>query len=398
MTLANEEYKGLNRTLTIEIERIDINNELEKKIHDASSKINIKGFRKGKIPKNIISERYGKTFYEDIKMDLLNKKIKEYVVKENINLVDNPVIISQKDDKKNNLIFNIEFEIFPNIKLNIEEIKVEKINIKIEEDDIKKEIEHIQEIHGFWNVLENDEIKYGDKVNIDISGRTDDDKDIKKYDNKNINLILDNENYLIKNIKEKIIACKFIGKYEFFLKNDVFTEEKTNIIIRLNIKQIERKYPAILDFNLANKLNIENINKINDYAKSNIEKNSKYISYSLLKNEILDQLVNIHEFEIPNSIIEREIAKEKYAKMEIIKDIKLKLLLNEIKSQFGIEISENQVQEKLSSLYPNVSEKIYKNLLNNLLIDEIIKFLIEKINIKEVDKTINDLISEGFIK
>lgn len=398
MNSINKKNEGLDRTLDIEILRIDINEEVEKNINKESDKINLKGFRKGKIPKKLIIEIYGETIYNDVKMDLLNKKIKEHIIKENIDLVNNPVIVSEIDDKKNNLMFKIKYEIFPKINLNIEKIKARKINIKIKEDDIKKEIEYIQQIYGTWNVVENDEIKYGDKVNIDIFEKNN--KNIKKYNNKNINLILDNKEYFIKNLKEKIIFCKAIGKYDFYVKEDEIVNEITNIIITIHIKKFERFFPAMLNMDLAKKLNIENVNidTISDYAKFNIEKKIKHISYSILKNDILEQLINVHEFDIPSSIITKEVAEKKNTVDEIIKDVKLKLLLNEIRSKFNIEISENQIQEKLNSLYPNVSKKVYKNLLNNLLIDEIIKFLIEKIDLVEIDKTINDLINEGFIK
>ncbi len=403
MNLVNIKKNNLLKVDIIEIDKKKVEIETQKRINDISNNLNLKGFRSGKAPLTLINKRYKNQFRSEVISEFLNEEIKNYAIKNKTNFVSDP-LVTLKDDNET-IIFEIKYEVFPKITLNLDKIYVKKVSIEISENDIENEINHIREIYGDWSSIVDEKILEKDKITINISSSEKKNKIIKQSLNRDISIIIDNNNFVIENLKEKLKSCNKIGKYIFFIENTKIVEYETNEKLNIDIKKIERKKKADLNINLAKKLNIagNDLSKIKNYAITKIEQNTKYITYSLFKNDILEQLIKVHEVDVPNSLFSEEIKKSEENKIEIDKkkilsEIKLKLILREIVSYYNINILEKEINNKLNSLYPNVDSKIRKNMFNSTVIDEIINFLTKKINIEEIKKTLNELVNEGIIK
>ena len=333
MNLVNIKKNNLLKVDIIEIDKKKVEIETQKRINDISNNLNLKGFRSGKAPLTLINKRYKNQFRSEVISEFLNEEIKNYAIKNKTNFVSDP-LVTLKDDNET-IIFEIKYEVFPKITLNLDKIYVKKVSIEISENDIENEINHIREIYGDWSSIVDEKILEKDKITINISSSEKKNKIIKQSLNRDISIIIDNNNFVIENLKEKLKSCNKIGKYIFFIENTKIVEYETNEKLNIDIKKIERKKKADLNINLAKKLNIagNDLSKIKNYAITKIEQNTKYITYSLFKNDILEQLIKVHEVDVPNSLFSEEIKKSEENKIEIDKkkilsEIKLKLILS----------------------------------------------------------------------
>ena len=128
----------LKRELAITVPIEVMQTTANKVYQDLKNKISIKGFRKGKFPKNLMEKR----FFEDIAIEVKNTIIPEYlnkaIQKHLLKVVTKPQIDSKKIEKNNPFLFRASFEVFPEFKMpNWEEvIQIKKFELNLQEKEI----------------------------------------------------------------------------------------------------------------------------------------------------------------------------------------------------------------------------------------------------------------------
>lgn len=133
--------------LKIEIDKSKVNEKLGKVYNDTSYQIKIPGFRKGRIPKNILNLHLGKEyFYEKTAEELIPGCYIEAVKKADIEPINQPEIKTIQIEEDKPLIFEATVQVKPEVKLgSFDKISIQKEDIKITDSDVKNEIMRIQE-------------------------------------------------------------------------------------------------------------------------------------------------------------------------------------------------------------------------------------------------------------
>lgn len=143
--------------LKIETDKLKVNSKLDKVYNDASYQMKIPGFRKGRIPKNILNLHLSKEyFYDKTAEELIPDCYLEAVKKIDIQPINQPEIkvIQIKEDKP--LIFEATVQVRPDVKLgSFDKISIQKEDIKVTKTDVNNEIKRIQENQAKLNVVEN---------------------------------------------------------------------------------------------------------------------------------------------------------------------------------------------------------------------------------------------------
>lgn len=406
MKIKLETLNKLTKQLTVEIKKDTILNENKKKIKNLSKSIQLNGFRKGKIPEKVITEKFGEDINQETINKIINNCLKETIVKENINIIDQPSIKLQQPNEEDTYIYILEFEIYPEIKLNLENIQVKKYTSVISITDIENEVREYTKVYGNWTEIDEESID-NDIVVIDTIGKKNN-IIMEKYTQNNLEIELNEKNDTFHNIKEKLLNKKTNQTITLFLnENNELKEHDNNIEIKILIKKIKRNLLKEPDKNLAEKLGVINgdITKINDHIKKKLEIISSSMENKILRNNILKELVNKHTFEIPTVLIEKEKKINTQQDIEKIKEnIKIKLLLNKIKTEFNINVPNEKIEEQFKLLnINNIKNNNYKNILiksieNNVYTEEIIENIKHKITIQPELIPFENLVKLGNLK
>lgn len=353
------EQKNSQNEIIIKIPKNKIQKEHENKITDMSKSLKLKGFRPGFVPKHIIKSRFGNNIYQETLSKLLNEELLDYIKKEKLDIIDHPKLKKISENNEEYVECILEFYLFPKINLNLTNIEIKEYKSDITNDDINNEINKLRLNHGIWKVTSTSS-KFNDILNINLYEKID--KNF-QYMLKDEQIKIDNEFFHIKNLKTQLNDKINNKEYIIYIKNNeiknqVDSDTKT---IYLTINEIKRKYPIDINDDFMEKIGFKKADKtqLNDLIKEQLLTVSNYISNKIKKYNIFKSLTDSHKFEIPDILIEKKLNEKnlKKTKQDIIKDIKINLILLAIKNKFNINISKMEIINHAQSLYGKNDKK-----------------------------------------
>ncbi|CAB3976389.1 trigger factor [Candidatus Azoamicus ciliaticola] len=383
----------LEKEIIITLSNEEIENEKNKKISELLKSITIKGFRKGHITQDVLINKFGEKITNDSLKELINKIFIELINKNNFKIINLPIFQISKINENTKVVIN--FEILPEIKLNIDNIKIIEYISEIKDEEIADEIEKLKIINGKWEET-NLPINFGDLITLDIFS-LENEQETPLLINNDVFLheefvFFDGFINIIKNYSTGMDISINIKDIKIFDK--IFYNKN---LIKIYIKKIMRSKKIETEIELKEKLYIKE--DIIEKIKDKLEKISKNVTKKLLKVSIINKLLENNTFEIPKylmteSLNDYEKKEMKVDKIEIEKNIKLELLLNEIKIKFNINVLHDEIQKVLDTFYKNVKnnkDDLYKKIENNLLEEKIFNLILNKANKMTKKITYKDL-------
>ena len=159
--------------LTIEVEENRVNDAIDLAFKKVSTKINVPGFRKGKVPRKVFEARFGvESLYQDALDILLPEAYSEAVKETGIVPVDRPEVDIEQMGQGQALIFKAKVTVKPEVELGeYKGLEVPAKNFEVSAEDVEKELESVRNRHAELVVLEEgSEIASGDTAVIDFEG------------------------------------------------------------------------------------------------------------------------------------------------------------------------------------------------------------------------------------
>ena len=373
--------------LKIEIDKLKINSKLDKVYNDASYQIKIPGFRKGRIPKNILNLHLGKGyFYDKTAEELIPECYLEAIKKIDIKPINQPEIkvIQIEEDKP--LIFEATVQVMPEVKLgSVDKISIQKEDIKVTDSDVKNEIMRIQENQAKLNVVKNRKSKKNDFLVIDsegyIEGKAIEGSKVEKQ------LIQLGKN-TAPEFNDKLIGCLAGDEKEIkiLVPKDVKDKKIAGKEIIYNVKVIEIKEKELPELNEDFVKTMGNYKTLDDFKKDikdKLEKQIETVNKNNYERKLLEKVTDICEVKVPNVLIEREM------------DYMMKSLEDDLKSK-GLSLQDyyksiKTDEEKVKKEYEIVAEKRIKQ---ELVLDKISQVENLQVTEKEVKDKIKILAKE----
>ena len=352
MKITRNNIDELNATIKIEIEEVDYEENLNKKLKKYAKKVQLKGFRPGKVPVGIVKKMYG----DNVKMEevnkVLQKSISDYLADadKEINIFGD-ILPNEKEQpninikKDTNFVFAFDIGIIPKYEVNYEEMTVPKYNISIEQDIIDKQIESIK--NQFGNFVDEENTSDKSKLTIDIN-ELDKDGNILNEGIKReaqsilIDMVKDKEikKQLIDTQKEEIHTINLKKAYpneadlSGLLGIDKEKVKDLDSLFQIKINKIEKYVPGELNQELYDKAfgkdNVktyeEFIEKVREQFQAAYSKNSD----SQFNRDIQEKLLETVEIQFPDEFIQRW----QNDKQRDVKDIKERKTKEKIKEEY----------------------------------------------------------------
>jgi trigger factor len=373
--------------LKIEIDKIKINSKLDKVYNDASYQIKIPGFRKGRIPKNILNLHLGKGyFYDKTTEELIPECYLEAIKKNDIKPINQPEIkvIQIEEDKP--LIFEATVQVIPEVKLDsFDKISIQKEDIKVTNTDVNNEIRRIQENLAQLKVVKDRKAKEGDFLVVDsegcIEGKVVEGSKVEKQ-------IIQLSKNTAPEFNDKLIGCSAGDEKEIkiLVPKDVKDKKIVGKEIIYKVKVIEIKEKELPELNEDFFKTMGNYKTLDDFKKDikdKLEKQVEIVNKNNYERKLLGKVTDICEVKVPKVLIEREM------------EYMIKSLEDDLKSK-GLSLQDyyksiKTDEEKVKKEYEIVAEKRIKQ---ELVLDKISQVENLQVTEKEVKDKIKILAKE----
>jgi trigger factor len=426
MKVTVDSKKGLKTNLKVFVEKKTIEEKMGVRLTELSKTVNLKGFRPGKVPADVLKRQFGKAVYGEVLDQILKETSTKAIEEKKIKVAGQPKLDLKSYGEGKDLNYTLEIDELPSIKLkSIENIKFIDYEIKVTEKEIEKRIDDIaKNQNNFKDKNENETAKNGDLVAFDYDA-TIENKSFEGGQGKNTQIVL-GKDLFIKGFDKQLLGVKKNQVKEVtatlpenYPKKE-FVNKKANFKCKiLNVKKPET---VKVDDQFAKNLGAKDLKDLKQLTNKQIENQYKMSLEELSKEKILNQLETMHDVQLPDNLVQQELTiisqhlkkedKEKNKKeSEKIakKRIKLGLILNELGEQNNLKVDEqelrNEIQKQVHSMpgqQKQVLEYYQKNpsattsLRGSIYEEKIINLIKQKS--KETKKTISIKEAEEIIK
>ena len=364
MKVTVENIKGLNKDLKVLIDKETMNSYMDEKYEEIKGTVNLKGFRPGKVPREVLKRQFGKAVFGEV-LDKVLKETSTKALEENkIKPAGQPKLDLKTYGEDKELEYVLSVTELPKVDVkSIETIKFDQYSVKIDDSETDKRIKEIAKNQpSFKDASPDTKAKEGDLVILDYQA-TVDGKEFKGSEGKNTQLTLGKDLFL-KGFDKQLIGVKKDDEkiVDAVLPENFPEKELVKKAAKFNCKILNVKNPedVKIDDNFAKNLGAKDLNDLKTLISKQINDEYKNSLDQLAKNQILKELEKIKVDEIPENLIEEEVkilsqgmddneAKKNKAKFtETAKTrIKTGLILNEFGEQNKIQVTEQEIQAEV---------------------------------------------------
>ena len=363
--------KGLKTNLSIIVDKLTIQKKMDEKLNELQSKVQLKGFRPGKVPPKVIKDQFGKAIYGEVIDSLLKETSTKALEENNLKVASQPKIDLKSFGEGKDLNYTMDIETLPDVKLQpLEKIQSTDYVISVDEKTINKRLDEIAKSQqNFIDKNEKEKSLKGDMVVFDYEAKIDG-KNFEGNTGKNIQLVLGRDLF-IKGFDEQLIGVNkndkkkvIVNLPENYPKKEL-VNKKTEF--ECNIKNLKKPSETKIDDDLAKKLGAKDLKDLKDLLNKQITTEYKRALESISKKNILDQIEKSHSVELPPNLLEQEIKslsqnlqkddieKQKENNKKIAKSrIKIGLILNKIAEINKLKIDDNEIKNEIQKQATNM--------------------------------------------
>jgi trigger factor len=167
--------KGLESKLSVIVTKKEIQEKIYKKLDEVKDTINLKGFRPGKAPRELLKKQFGKALYAEVIEKTLNDSAFQALKDNNIKPAGQPKIDIKSSGENKDLEFTIEVEKVPEIKkVDLSKIEIEKYEVKADKKDLETRLNQLAESSKKYNdkdaskaAANNDLVEFNYEATVD---------------------------------------------------------------------------------------------------------------------------------------------------------------------------------------------------------------------------------------
>ncbi|EHL7202443.1 trigger factor [Staphylococcus pseudintermedius] len=312
MTATWEKKEGNEGLLQVSVPAEEVDKALDQAFKKVVKQLNVPGFRKGKVPRQIFEQRFGvEALYQDAVDILLPKAYSEAVQETGINPVDQPEIEVTQIEKSQPFTFDATVIVEPEVQLgDYKGLEIEKQNTEVTEDEFNKAVEQRLDAMTDMVVKEDGQVEEGDTVNLDFDGYVDGEQfeggQAEGYD------LEIGSGMFIPGFEEQLVGLK-VGEekeVEVTFPEEYHAEELAGkpAVFKTKINEIKAKEVPELDDELASELdsNANNVEEFKVNLRQQLEEQKKTDAENAQKEEAITLATDNATIDIPEAMVRTE--------------------------------------------------------------------------------------------
>ncbi|MET0349844.1 MAG: trigger factor, partial [Rhizobacter sp.] len=313
MAVTVETLEKLERRITLTLAADVINNEVSNRLKRLSRTVKADGFRPGKVPMSVVSQRYGYSVQYEVMNDKVGQAFEEATREAKLRVAGAPRITEKENAPEGQMTFDATFEVYPEVKLgDLSTAEVERVATDVTDAAIDKTVDILRkQRRTFAQRPAGEAAGEGDRVTIDFEGKIDgvpfDGGKAEGFQ------FLIGEGQMLEAFEKAVRGMKTGESKTFPLQfpedyqgKDVAGKEADFLV---TVNKIEGQNLPVVDEAFAKSLGIADgtVDALRADIKKNLEREVKFRVLARNKGAVMDALVKTAELDLPSALVNGEI-------------------------------------------------------------------------------------------
>ncbi|MGH7931622.1 MAG: trigger factor [Candidatus Binataceae bacterium] len=311
MNVNIENTSELGRKVTIELEPAEINRELDRTYNELKRSVQLKGFRPGHVPRNLLERFFG----DQIRGDVIQKLIKEYTGKaleeNDLKPVVEPEIVTEETDLKKAFRFSAMFDLKPALVVkDYQDLKIPTAEVTLNESDVDAELERIRQRSATLKKVEGRTlVQEGDFVLAAIEGFEHDKAiDGTKVDDR---LLRVSKDALAHGLDEVLLGAEVSQETRKSRSYPAdYTEKEIagkDVEWRASVKELYTTVVPELDDEFAkDQGEFQSLTDLRDAVRKQLQERARQEADARARQGLIDLIIERNPIELPDSLVVRE--------------------------------------------------------------------------------------------
>lgn len=372
MQVSVENTSALERRMTIAVPAERVENEVNKRLQQTAKRAKIAGFRPGKVPMNVIRQRFEADARQEAFGDLVQASFYEAIVEQKLNPAGAPAVEPKSFEKGKDLEFVAIFEVFPEFTVaGLESINVERLSAEVADADLDNMLEVLRKQNTRFEAVER-AAQNDDQVNIDFVGKVD--GEVFAGGSAKGTLLVLGSGRMIPGFEEGLVGAK---AGEERVVNVTFPEDYQNLDLAgkaaeftITVNSVAAPVLPELNEEFFAQFGIKEstLEGFRTEVRKNMERELRQAIKTKVKNQVMDGLLAANPIEVPKALLENEVNRLRVQAVQ----------------QFGGNIKPEQLPAEL------FTEQAKRRVVLGLIVAEVVK----QFELKPDDAKVREMIEE----
>lgn len=372
--------------LKVEIPQDQVEQAIDKAYLKVRKDFALPGFRKGRVPRNILEKRFGvEVFYEEAANIMLQESYPMAIDEHSLEPVDHPEITVDQIDIAQPFVYTATVTVKPELKLGkYKGLNISKEAVEIAPEDVDKEVENLQNSKAKLVALDEDAVAAeNDHVIIDFVGRLDG-NEFEGGAGTNYTLILGSGSF-VPGFEEQLLGAKCGEKIivKLTMPEEYHSEELAgkDVEFEVDVREIKRKEMPALDDDFAREVgDYSTLVELKDFIRDRLVERAEAQTAQKQRQEVIDAVRDNAEVDIPEVMIDNEIE-------VMVKQMANRFAQQGLKFEDYLSYTGKSQDDTKAEMRPEAE----KNVKTELMLDTVAK--VENISVEpsDLDAEINEL-------
>ena len=424
--------EGLKRGYSIKLTAAELDKKVNEKLQEAQPDVEMKGFRKGKVPLALLKRQFGQRILGEAMQETIDGAMSKHFEDSGDRPALQPNIEMQNGEKwkeGDDVEVSMTYEALPSIPdVDFSKIKLQKLVVKSDKTAVDEALDNLaSSANDFKDRKKGSKAKDGDQVVIDFLGTVDGEA-FEGGSSEDYPLVL-GSNSFIPGFEEQLIGCKAGDdkNVKVTFPDDYGSKDLAgkNAEFAFKVKNVKEPVPAKINDELATKFGAEDLKALKTQISERLESEYGGAARAVMKRQLLDALDKKVKFELPPSLVEAEAKQiahqlfhdenpdiEGHDHEEVKpsnehnklaeRRVRLGLLLAELGQKAEVEVSDAEMTQAImaqSRQYPGQEKEFFEFIQKNqqmqqqlrapIFEDKVVDHIFEQAAVtdKKVDKT-----------
>ena len=437
MQVTETNTEGLKREYKVQISAGDIDEKMTGRLQELGSRVNIPGFRPGKVPMHVLRQRFGKSVMGEVLERAVNDSSSQAMSERGLRPATQPKIEITSFDEGKDLEYTLAVEVLPEIEpMDFSTLALERLTVELEDSAVEETLADLAKAHKTTKPLDTPrKAESGDVLVVDFEGTVDGEA-FPGMQAEGHHLDLGSGSF-IAGFEEQLIGADVGETREVKV---TFPEDYGNdrlagkeAVFTVKVRNVLASAPAEINDDLAKALGEADLATMKEHIRERLGAEYREIARNRLKRELLDRLAEAHRFSVPEGMVDAEFetiwkqveedrergvvdagdeAKDEEALKQEYRDIaerrvRLGLLISEVGQRNGIEVTQEEVNRAMmreAQRHPGHEREVFEffqktpealaNLRAPIFEDKVVDFVVELAKVSERKVTVEQFRAE----
>ena len=308
MQVTETSAEGLKREFRVVVPAGELEEKVTSRLGEIGRTIQLRGFRPGKVPMQILRQRFGSSVRGEVLESTLQDTSADAIREHNLRPALPPKVDIVSFSEGTDLEYNMSLEVLPDIpEPSFADLEIERLVVEVPDEDVDRAIERIAEQQRKTEVAERP-AESGDIIVADIEGRSGE-QEIPGAGGKDRQIMLGSGGF-IPGFEEQLIGAaagehrtvrvtfpEDYGAPDFAGKDAVF---------EVDVKEVRQRLPLVIDDELGKAVGLETLAELRQEVRQQMQRDYEGASRLRLKRSLLDKLAQNYDFGVPPGMVDLE--------------------------------------------------------------------------------------------